>query len=153
MHYVVGNPSKKKGGKFHTWRGGKAGPGHFPHFFFKKKWCLKCILSHFKPFLIMFFELFFGKKNRKFSTFLSVEGGLDPRCNTLMVCIMEKTYLAVTSTLQNTRRVVVHLQKNLNPQLSMEMELISRKPLVILVTAPTSSAMAQHQQTTTWSQL
>ena len=67
-----------------------------------------------------------------------------PKHLALLQCVSNttRTYFAVTSTLQNTSRVVVHLQKNLNPQLSIEMELISRKPLVILVTAPTSSAMA-----------
>ena len=43
----LGNPSKKKCGKFHIWGGGPD-PGIFH--ISKKKWCLKCILSHFKPF-------------------------------------------------------------------------------------------------------
>ena len=44
--------TRKKSGKFHI-QGGGSGPGHFPHL--KKKWCLKCILSHFKLFQTMFF--------------------------------------------------------------------------------------------------
>ena len=43
----VREPVKKKMWKI-PYLGGGSGPGHFPHF--KKKWCLKCILSHFKPF-------------------------------------------------------------------------------------------------------
>ena len=45
--FVLGNPSKKKCGKFHIWGEGGSGPGHFPHFKKKKKVVFK---MHFKPF-------------------------------------------------------------------------------------------------------
>ena len=60
----LGNPSKK------VWKiGGGSGPGHFP-LFFKKKLCLKCILSHFR----LCFWTFFWKRIENFPH-LPVRGG------------------------------------------------------------------------------